>query len=252
LGTLDEPLATALGRSVSYMDASPLLATLKAAAPLIAPSLLAADLANLEREIHRLEEAGARVLHLDVMDGHFVPNLSFGLPVVEAVRRVTELPLDVHLMVSDPGRFVAAFREAGADSLVFHVEAVAHPETLLEQVRSMGAGAGIAISPPTPVERLKGCLDCCDYVLVMSVDPGFGGQQFHPEALEKLRWLRARVPPGIMLAVDGGINPDTIGPCAEAGAQWFIVGTALLGYPDYRQRMAELRVAARGTAPAGV
>jgi ribulose-phosphate 3-epimerase len=178
------------------------------------------------------------------MDGHFVPNLSFGLPVVEAVRRVTELPLDVHLMISEPGRYVERFRQAGADFLSFHVEAVDQPELLLDRVRSLGAGTGIAINPATPIQRLERCLDRCDYVLVMSVDPGFGGQHFHPEVLPKLRWLRRRVASHVMLSIDGGIGPDTIGPCAEAGAEWFVVGTALLGHPDYRLCMAELLAAA--------
>ncbi len=234
------------------MEATSLLAELNAAVPLIGPSLLAADFANLEREVHRLEDAGARVLHLDVMDGHFVPNLSFGLPVVEAIRRVTDLPLDVHLMISEPGRYVERFREAGADLISFHVETVADPGALLESIRRLGAAAGIAISPPTPVAALDGCLGQCDYVLVMSVMPGFGGQDFYPEVLEKLRFLRGKLPPRLLLSVDGGINADTIGPCAEAGAQWFAVGTALLGHPDYRRRLAELTAIAKATAGAGV
>ena len=180
-----QAIAAGARHALSLWTRSGQLAELKAAAPLIAPSLLAADFANLEREVHRLEAAGARVLHLDVMDGHFVPNLSFGLPVVEAVRRVTDLPLDVHLMISEPGRYVERFRQAGADFLSFHVEAVDEPGALLDRVRSLGAGAGIAISPPTPVERLEFCLDQCDYVLVMSVDPGFGGQHFHPEVADE-------------------------------------------------------------------
>jgi ribulose-phosphate 3-epimerase len=234
------------------MSRSRVLSDLHAARPLVAPSLLSCDFAKLGEEIRRLEQAGAKVLHLDVMDGHFVPNLSFGLPVVEAVRRVTDRPLDVHLMISEPGKYVERFRQAGADFLSFHVEAVDEPGTLLERVRSLGAGAGIAISPPTPVERLQSCLDQCDYMLVMSVDPGFGGQHFHPEVLAKVRWLRRKVAPRVMLSIDGGIDPDTIGPCAEAGVEWFVVGTALLGHRDYRLRMAELVAAARATIPVRV
>ena len=213
---------------------------------------MAADLANLEREIHRLEDAGARVLHLDVMDGHFVPNLSFGLPVVEAVRRVTDLPLDVHLMISEPGRYIERFHQAGADFLTFHIEAVDDPAAMLDRVHDLGAAAGIAISPPTPVERLEPCLDRCDLVLLMSVDPGFGGQHFHPEAIKKANWLRRRVAPHAVLSIDGGISTDTIGPCAEAGVEWFVVGTHLLGYPDYRLRMAELSAAAQAAVPVRV
>jgi ribulose-phosphate 3-epimerase len=132
------------------------------------------------------------------------------------------------------------------------VEAVDEPGALLDRVRSLGAGAGIAISPPTPVERLERCLDQCEYVLVMSVDPGFGGQHFHPEVLEKVRWLRRKVPSHVMVSIDGGIGPDTIGPCAEAGVEWFVVGTALLGHPDYRLRMVELVAAARPYSPVRV
>jgi len=222
------------------MGSSPLLADLHAAVPLIGPSLLACDFGNLEREVRRLEEAGARILHLDVMDGHFVPNLSFGLPIVEAVRRVTDLALDVHLMISEPGRYVRAFREAGADLITIHVEVVPDPAFLLAEIRSLGAGAGIALNPPTAVETVEDYLDQCDLVLTMSVMPGFGGQPFQPVALEKLRWLHEKAGSDVLLSVDGGLNFDTIGPCAEAGAQLFVTGTALLGYEDYRERLTEL------------
>ena len=147
------------------------------------------------------------MLHLDIMDGHFVPNLSFGLPVVEAIRRSTELPLDVHLMISEPARYVRQFRKAGADLLTIHIEAVADPRPLLREIRALGAGAGISLNPPTPVETLDGCLDLCDLVLVMSVMPGFGGQAFEPVALEKLRRLRALAGPDVLLSVDGGREP---------------------------------------------
>ncbi len=227
------------------MDASSLLAELHSAVPLIGPSLLACDLANLEREVHAVVEAGARVLHLDVMDGHFVPNLSFGVPVVEAVRRVTALPLDVHLMISEPARYVDQFREAGADLLTFHVEAVPDPIPLLRRVRGLGALAGIAINPPTPVSVLERCLRYCDLVLVMSVMPGFGGQKFRPDVLGKLRWLRAQAESHGVLSVDGGVNGETIAPCAAAGADLFVIGTGLFSYPDYGQRLAELQALAR-------
>ena len=227
------------------MSASQLLARLHAAVPLVGPSLLACDFANLEREVRRLEEAGARILHLDVMDGHFVPNISFGLPIVEAVRRVTDLPLDVHLMISQPGRYLGQFREAGADLLTIHIEAVPEPQPLLEQIRSLGAAAGITLNPPTPLSDIEGYLDFCDFVLVMSVMPGFGGQQFDSVALEKLRRLRALAGTEKLLSVDGGVNVDTIGACAAAGADLFVVGSSLFSQDDYGRYIAELTDLAR-------
>lgn len=228
------------------MSVSPVAANLHSFAPLVAPSLLACDFANVESEIRRLEEAGARVLHLDVMDGHFVPNLSFGVPVIQAIRRVTKLPLDVHLMISDPGRYLEAFRQAGADLLTIHIEAVPDPAPLLERIRGMGAGAGLSLNPPTPLDSVEQHLDLCDLILVMSVMPGFGGQEFNPVALDKLRRLRAASSGSdLLLSVDGGINPQTIALTAEAGANFFVVGTALLSHPDYTARMEELGRAAR-------
>ena len=222
------------------MGISPRLSDLRASVPLIAPSLLAADFGNLEREVRRLQQAGARILHLDVMDGHFVPNLSLGVPIVEAVRRVTDLTLDVHLMISNPVQFVEPFRRAGADLITIHVEVAPDPRELLARIRGLGAGAGIAINPPTPVQKVEDYLDHCDLVLTMSVMPGFGGQEFQPVALEKLCWLNERAPKGTLLSVDGGVNLDTIGPCAEAGANLFVTGTALLGEANYDQRFAQL------------
>jgi ribulose-phosphate 3-epimerase len=229
------------------MDIARLLADLRTAVPVIAPSLLAADFAHLEREIRDLEDAGAQVLHLDVMDGHFVPNLSFGLPVVEAVRRVTELPLDVHLMISEPERFVGPFLDAGADMLSFHIEVANNPTHLLGEIRRLGAAAGIALSPPTPVSALEDYLDQCDLVLVMSVSPGLGGQDFQPEALAKLRRLSSGTRADLLVSIDGGVSTDTIGRCAGAGAQVFVVGTGLLGHPDYPRRLAELKAIAQAS-----
>lgn len=227
------------------MGASPLIADLHAGVPLIGPSLLNCDFGHLEREVRALQKAGAKILHLDVMDGHFVPNLSFGVPIVEAVRRATELPLDVHLMISKPGQYLEVFRRAGADLLTIHIEVVADPRELLREIRRLGAGAGLALNPPTPVSTIAPYLDEVDLVLTMSVMPGFGGQRFQPSALEKLRYLRDRVGRDVLLSVDGGINPETIGLCARAGAQLFVVGTALLGCHDYRERLAELRRSAQ-------
>ena len=227
------------------MGISPLLAQLNDSLPLIGPSLLACDFANLQSEIRRLEEAGARILHLDIMDGHFVPNLSFGVPVVKAVRRVTDLTLDVHLMISRPELYVKPFREAGADLLTFHIEAVAEPLPLIDTIRKLGAGVGMALNPPTAVETLEPYLDQCDLILAMSVMPGFGGQEFDAVALDKLRWLRGKVGPGVLLAVDGGVNEDTIAKCTSAGANLLVAGTALLEATDYRKRFDELRTLAQ-------
>ncbi len=222
------------------MSMRELLADLRSSTPLIGPSLLACDFANLESEIRRVEEAGAKILHLDIMDGHFVPNISFGLPVVEAVRRTTALALDVHLMISDPVRYAPLFRDAGADLITFHIETTDQPRELLEQIRAIGAGAGITLNPPTPVAAIESCLDLCDLVLVMSVMPGFGGQQFDPVAMKKLRRLRTLAGPELLLSVDGGINPETIGDCAAAGADLFVTGTALFAEDNYTDRIAQL------------
>ena len=163
-----------------------------ASAPTVLPSLLMCDFGHLADEIARLEAAGARALHLDVMDGHFVPNLSYGLPMVETVRRLSQLPIETHLMISNPGDFVESYIDAGADVVTIHVEAAADPLPLLERIRQRGARAGLAINPPTPLEAIDALLPACDVVLVMSVTPGFGGQKFDVVALEKLQALLAR------------------------------------------------------------
>ncbi len=180
------------------------------------------------------------------MDGHFVPNISFGFPVVEAVRRATRLPLDVHLMISEPGRYLKRFREAGADLMTVHVEVAEDARGLLREIRSLGAVAGLTLNPPTPVEHVEPYLDDCDLLLVMSVMPGFGGQEFEPLAIDRLRHLRAIGRSELLLSVDGGINEHTIGDCAEAGADLFVTGSALFGHHDYRQAMAEFRGLAAG------
>jgi ribulose-phosphate 3-epimerase len=222
------------------MSPTPIVDDLLAAAPQVAPSLLACDFAELREEIRRVEEGGARLLHLDIMDGHFVPNLSFGIPVVEAIRRSTKLPLDVHLMISEPAKYVQRFREAGADLLTVHIEVLEDPRPVLEEIRQSGAAVGISLNPPTPIESLDGCLDLCDLVLVMSVMPGFGGQKFDPAALEKLRRLRSSAGDRLLLSVDGGVNLETVGICYEAGADLFVAGSALFSQKDYGRFMEQM------------
>jgi ribulose-phosphate 3-epimerase len=216
------------------------IADLRRNGRLVLPSLLQCDFGNLADEIRAVEAAGVRALHLDVMDGHFVPNLSYGLTLVEAIRGLTDLALDVHLMISNPESYIDRYFKAGADLITIHIEATDRPEELLSRIRQLGAASGLAINPPTPLDRLEPCLDCCDLILVMSVMPGFGGQKFDPVALEKLDSLRGRVGDRAILEVDGGINPETIGDCAAAGAEWFVAGSTIFEHNDYRARINSL------------
>lgn len=210
----------------------------------VLPSLLQCDFGNLEREIRDLEAADVRGLHLDVMDGHFVPNISYGMPVVEGIRRLTDLPIDVHLMISDPGRYAKSFVDAGADCLTIHAEIAGNRDEVLEQIRGLNVASGLAINPGTHLESIEASLSHCDLLLVMSVDAGFGGQKFNPIALEKLRSAAERHP-DIMLEVDGGVNLDTISDCKAAGATLFVVGSAIFGQKDYGQALAGLNEALR-------
>jgi ribulose-phosphate 3-epimerase len=227
-----------------------LKAELRASGPGIFPSLLACDFAHLEREVRAVEAAGVPALHLDVMDGHFVPNLSIGVPIVEAVRRITDLPLDVHLMISNPAQYIEAFRRAGADSITVHIEAVTDPRPVLDGIRALGAMAGLALNPPTPLSAIETSLTHCDLVLVMSVMPGFGGQKFDSVALEKLRALREHPQCDALLEVDGGVGLDTVGPCAAAGAELFVAGTAIFKTDDYAGTIHRLRSQALATTQA--
>lgn len=208
--------------------------------PLVLPSLLLCDFANLEREVRRLEEAGIRALHLDVMDGVFVPNFTYGMTIVEAVRRITKLPIDVHLMMVEPQKYLKAFVDAGADVLTIHAEAVERPMDALLQIRELGVASGLAINPPTPLSAIEDSLSLCDMILVMSVNAGFGGQKFNPVALEKLSELRAKLGPEVLLEVDGGINAETIGAVRKAGADLFVVGSAIFGKGDYASAISGL------------
>lgn len=216
------------------------LDSLRDSAPTIMPSLLMCDFGDLRREVQKLEAAGVRGLHLDVMDGHFVPNLTYGMPIVRAINELTDLPLDVHLMTSNPEAFVGEFVRAGADLVTFHVETVAKPREVIDQIHEHGAAAGLALNPDTPWSVVEPELEACDLVLVMSVNAGFGGQSFQPVALEKLRQFRS-VNSDIVLQVDGGVNPDTVADCRDAGAELLVVGSAIFGHADYGEAIDRLR-----------
>jgi ribulose-phosphate 3-epimerase len=222
------------------MSQSLALDRLRAASPAVLPSLLKCDFGNLGDEVARLESAGVPALHLDVMDGNFVPNLTYGMPIVRAIRQLTKLPLDVHLMISQPERYLDQFCEAGADILTIHVEATRTPASVLSRIRGLGLGAGLAFNPATPLTAVEPLLDKCDLVLVMSVPAGFGGQAFHPVALERLNRLRELTAGRALLEVDGGINETTIRQCAEAGADLFVVGSAIFGSERYGPVVQEL------------
>jgi ribulose-phosphate 3-epimerase len=218
--------------------------------PAIAPSILASDFAHLADEIHRAEDAGADLLHVDVMDGHLVPNITIGPVVVEKVRAVTDLLLDVHLMISEPGRYIQAFAEAGADNLTFHGEVVADPEAMAGRIHEFGCTAGITINPDGPMDRIRQAAPHIDMVLMMTIYAGFGGQKFMPEVLPNLRQVREWLTADQRLEVDGGIYTDTIGTAAEAGADLFVAGTAVFRTPDgdYARAIRDLRQAAAEVA----
>jgi len=180
-----------------------------------------------------------KALHLDVMDGHFVPNLTYGMPIVEGIRRLTDLPIDVHLMISQPGNYVRQFVDAGADCLTIHAEIEQDYREVLESIRSLGIVAGLALNPATDLEPVIPSLPLCDLLLIMSVDAGFGGQAFNPVALEKLAAAK-RDMPDLLFEVDGGVNLTTIADCYDAGARLFVVGSAIFGEQDYRQAVEQL------------
>lgn len=215
------------------------LDSIRNASPGILPSLLQCDFGNLQREIERLAAAGTEVLHLDVMDGHFVPNLTYGMPIVEGLRRHTEMPLDVHLMISDPLAYAQPMVDAGADLLTFHIEAVQDATEAAGKIREMGVGVGVAINPETSMDTLESCLHDVDMVLIMSVQAGFGGQSFNPIALSRIESIRSRFP-DLLIEIDGGINSATIGQARQAGCDLFVVGSAIFGKDDYAKAIAEL------------
>ena len=221
-------------------------------APRIAPSILSADFARLGQEVEAVERSGADWIHVDVMDGRFVPNLTLGPVVVEAVRRSTSLPLDVHLMIVEPERYIDEFVKAGAATVGVHVETCPHLHRTVAQIREAGARASVVLNPSTPADHVEFVLADVDQVLVMTVNPGFGGQRFISSMLPKIQTLRHWIDErglSVRLEVDGGIGPGTVGLAASAGADVFVAGTAVFGAPDYAAAIAELRREAAEAKP---
>ena len=212
----------------------------------IAPSILSADFTKLGEQIEIVERAGASLLHVDVMDGRFVPNITVGLPVVKAISRATQLPIDAHLMIVEPGRYAEQFVKAGAQMVSIHIEADSHAHRTLSAIRAAGAQAGIAINPATTLSALDDALKFADYVLLMSVNPGFGGQTFIPESLDRVRRLRKMIDERGLKArieIDGGIDADNIAEVATAGAEIIVSGSAIFGAPDPAVALRKLREA---------
>ena len=210
----------------------------------IAPSILSADFSRLGEEIKAVEKAGADIIHVDVMDGHFVPNITIGPPVVYSVRQVTRLPLDVHLMIADANRYVDAFATAGADWITVHIEACPHLHRTVARIRELGKRPGVVLNPATPLTTLEEILVDIDLVMLMSVNPGFGGQSFIPSSVDKVRRLRVMADKlGVVLdiEVDGGIGPETIGPVVAAGATVFVAGSAVFGANSYAGAIEAMR-----------
>jgi ribulose-phosphate 3-epimerase len=217
----------------------------------LAPSILSADFARLADNVQAVADGGATLLHVDVMDGHFVPNITIGPPVVASLRKVTRLPLDVHLMIENPDEFIPAFVDAGADWISVHQEACIHLHRTLELIRHHGANPGVVINPATPVQTLGEVLEMVDHVLVMSVDPGFGGQKFIPASLDKVRKLatmRTAKRANFRIEIDGGVDVDTIAECVRAGVEVLVAGNAVFGQGDPRENTQRLlKLAAEAT-----
>jgi ribulose-phosphate 3-epimerase len=222
------------------------------ARPVVTPSLLNCDFARMDRELEAVRQAGAHAVHLDVMDAHFVPNLSYGAPVIEDWRPHTDMLFDTHLMISEPARYLDDFIKAGCDVIIFHIEVVPQPVELARKIRAKGCRAELALNPPTPLATIEPYLDEVDGVLVMSVMPGFGGQKFQPQVLDKVRALRQRKPL-LHISIDGGINPHTAGEAVAAGVNQLVAGSAVFRADgNYKAALDELISGARrGTATGG-
>lgn len=214
--------------------------------PIIAPSLLACDFAHVGRQIDEVLAAGANIVHLDVMDGHFVTNLSVGPPVVKSIRKHTDAVLDVHIMVTDPAYYIERFAEVGADSITFHIEATDAPLALVDRLRTLGLGAGVSLRPATRPEALAEIIEAVDLVLVMTVEPGHGGQPFMDDMLDKIATVRGMLRADQRLEVDGGIDAETIVKCANAGADVFVSGSSIFGADDAARAIDDLRRAVGG------
>jgi ribulose-phosphate 3-epimerase len=210
----------------------------------IAPSILSADFSKLGDEIKAVEAAGADWIHADVMDGHFVPNITIGPLIVEAVKRVTALPIDVHLMIENPDNYIPAFAEAGASHISVQVETCIHLNRTVHLIKDCGAHAGVVLNPSTPVKSLEWTLEYVDYVLIMGVNPGFGGQVFIPNSIDKIKALRKRIQDrglAVLIEVDGGVNENTIAEISSAGADIFVAGSAVFGSQDYQKTIQSFR-----------
>lgn len=209
---------------------------------IVSPSILSADFANLERDIKAVENAGADWIHVDVMDGHFVPNITIGVPVVKSIRKVTKLPLDVHLMIENPEKYVEPFVKAGADIITFHYEAAGEKSReILKIIKSFGVKAGISIKPKTSPDKIFNLLTTADMVLVMTVEPGFGGQSFMPDCAEKIPYIKKNSPQNMIIQVDGGINAETANVCTRLGANSLVAGSYVYKSDDIKTAIDSLR-----------
>ncbi len=211
----------------------------------VAPSILSADFANLESEIAEVDAAGVKIVHLDVMDGHFVPNITFGPPVVVKLRKHSKAVFDTHLMISDPGKYAKSFVEAGSNHLTFHIEAVSEPKKLIEYIHSLGVTCGVSLNPETDTSTIEDVARLCDMILVMTVHPGFGAQKFIDSAAQKCKIIRELVGPDVRVEIDGGIDPSTAPIVVGYGADTLVAGNAVFSKPDRAKAIEDIRAACR-------